>query len=112
MQEQPAVFILFAASLTVFIIAFRGWRTTGSQTAIISGGIGALLILLSAVMKAKGIVTPPPFLLPLAVSITFAGRGFSARKKMETKPALRPVVSIIMQIAVISLIAAVVAAVL
>lgn len=102
----PSSILLFVIALVVLILAIRGWKMSGSPTAIISGGIGAVLIALAAVIEWQGIRTPPAFLLPLAVSVSFAARGFVARKKLAARPELRPVVSLIMTIAIIALIAA------
>lgn len=106
--QDIAAILLLVAAIAVFLLAYKGWKSSGSNSAIISGSAGAMLILMSAVMKWMGMSTPPPFLLPLAVSVIFALRGFTSRSKMEANPRLRPVVAVIMQVAIIALIAAVI----
>jgi len=92
-----AIVVGIGAAL-IFILAFYGYRRTGSPSALISGTIGTALIVLGMAITLAGQPSWMTALPCFIVAFAFAGRGFASRRKKA------PAASLILLIATIALV--------
>ncbi len=85
---SPLSYVVGVGALVVFVLAFLGYKRTGSPSALISGSLGAALMLLGLGISLSGrphlMAAIPCFIVALA----FAARGMVAKKKGSSAASL------------------------
>lgn len=80
--------VISAGAILVLLLAFIGYKRTGSPSALISGSIGAALILLGMAITWTGQSRWMTVLPCVIVTLAFAARGTVSAKKKAPAAAL------------------------